>query len=93
MIPLGFCMASFGLLIGFKPEITRFSIRTARYFQEENKEELSKLMSQAAEIKSKALSASSQAINEGLKETIYCKHCGNKIDSNSGFCKYCGEKI
>ena len=25
-------------------------------------------------------------------KTIYCKHCGQKIDEDSRFCKYCGKQ-
>ena len=24
---------------------------------------------------------------------MYCRHCGKKIDADSGFCRYCGKKI
>jgi len=32
---------------------------------------------------------------EGLNEEkqIFCKYCGQEIDSDSDFCKYCGKKL
>ncbi len=35
-------------------------------------------------------------VNDGLtgeNSEIYCKYCGNRIDSDSDFCKYCGKKL
>ncbi|MCF0111612.1 MAG: zinc-ribbon domain-containing protein, partial [Erysipelotrichaceae bacterium] len=37
------------------------------------------------------------AVKEGLGgesnvRTVYCKHCGSKIDADSAFCKHCGQK-
>ena len=29
----------------------------------------------------------------GSNSEIYCKYCGNRIDSDSDFCKYCGKKL
>lgn len=39
-----------------------------------------------------------RAVKKGLdeeeeKEEIFCKYCGNYIDSDSEYCKYCGKKI
>ena len=31
-------------------------------------------------------------IKEGLKDLVYCKHCGKEIDNDSTFCKYCGKE-
>ena len=28
-----------------------------------------------------------------IDETIYCKYCGEEIDSDSVYCKNCGRKI
>lgn len=40
------------------------------------------------------ISPKARAIKEGLTEdeTIYCKHCGASIDSDSTFCKKCGKE-
>ena len=37
-----------------------------------------------------------EGVKDGLtgeNSEIYCKYCGNLIDSDSDFCKYCGKKL
>ena len=93
MMPIGLFVASTGLFMGFRPELTKHSINTAKYIQEENKEELKELIQTSAEIGSGAITTTVKAIEEGLKETIYCKYCGKPIDSDSQFCKHCGKQL
>ena len=34
-----------------------------------------------------------KAIKDGLSDNkMYCKHCGDLIDSDSEFCKHCGKR-
>ena len=35
----------------------------------------------------------SSITNNDNKTTMYCRHCGKKIDADSGFCRYCGKRI
>ena len=93
IMPFGLILGVTGLVMGFKPEITKHSIKTANYIQEENKEELQEMMSRTAEINSEAVTTTVEAVNRGLKETMYCKHCGQVIDIDSQFCKHCGQKL
>lgn len=93
MMPFGLFLGSTGIVVGFRPEITKHTIKTAKYLQEENKEELKKIMSTVAEINSEAVTATAQAAKEGLKEMMHCKYCGQKIDVDSQFCKHCGQKL
>ena len=93
MMPFGLFLGCTGILMGFRPEITKHSIKTAKYLQEENKEELKKVMSTAAEINFEAVTLTAKAAKEGLDETMYCKYCGQKIDEDSKFCKHCGQKL
>ena len=93
MLPIGLFLGVSGLVMGFRPQITKHTIKTANYIQEKNKEELQEMMSRAARINSEAVTISAQAVAKGLSETMYCKYCGEKIDSNSQFCKYCGQKV
>ena len=93
MMPIGVFIGFTGLMIGFRPEISKLSIKTAKYLQEENKDELKQITSTSAEIVSEALTTTVQTIKEGLKETMFCKHCGKEIDSDSKFCKHCGKNI
>ncbi len=93
MMPFGLFIAATGLSLGFRPEITKHSIKTAKYIQEENKEELQEMASQMADINSEAVAITAQAVKQGLEDTMYCKHCGQQIDADSKFCKYCGQKL
>ena len=93
MMPIGLFIGFTGLMIGFRPEISKLSIKTAKYLQEENKDELKQITSTSAEIVSEALTTTVQTIKEGLKETMFCKHCGKEIDADSKFCKHCGKNI
>ena len=47
-----------------------------------------------ANINKDAIYIKSKAIKDGLSSfMIYCKYCGNKIDSDSKYCNYCGKKL
>ncbi len=81
-----------GLAIGFKPDIARMSTKTARYIQQENKEELKDIVKTSAEISSDAITTVTKAVKDGLNDTVYCKHCGSKIAADSKFCKSCGKE-
>lgn len=61
---------------------------------DENEEDLKKMANKKASIKKDYVKTMASAIHEGFKEddTIYCKHCGSMIDSDSTFCKICGKK-
>ena len=93
MMPFGLFLGSTGIVVGFRPEITKHTIKTAKYLQEENKEEFKKIMSTVAEINSEAVIVTAQAVKTGLKEMMHCKYCGQKIDVDSQFCKHCGQKL
>ena len=47
-----------------------------------------------AEIKSGGVRTTAKAVKEGLTgvESVFCKHCGASIDSDSKFCKKCGKE-
>ena len=94
---IGGLMATFGLfatvvcaLIGFRPEMTKMFTKSAKYIQQENKEDLADMATTAAEISKEAVSITTNAVKEGLSDTMYCKHCGAKIAKDSRFCKECG---
>lgn len=90
MMPIGFSGTMLCAMVGFKPEIAKMSARSARYIQEQNKEDLQGLASTGAEIHSEAVKTTARAVKEVLSDTKYCKHCGAKIDEDSRFCKECG---
>ena len=81
-----------GLMIGFRPEITKASTQSIKYIQQENKEDLKDIASTAVEITSEAITKTATAIKTGLDDKMFCKHCGEKIDSDSKFCNKCGKE-
>ena len=80
------------LIIGFRPEITKMSVKSAKYIQQENKEDFRDIASNTAEIASEAITKTTTAIKKGLDDKIFCKYCGEKIDSDSKFCNKCGKE-
>lgn len=93
MFPVGMFVGFTCLIIGFRPEMAKLSTKTAKYIQEENKEDLKEIVTTTAEIHSEAVTVTAKAIKEGLKDTMYCKHCGKEIDIDSKFCKHCGGNL
>ena len=90
MSTFGLVLAIFFLFNGFKPEIAKLRTKSAKYIQEENKQDLTELASNTAEISSDAITKTTRAIKSGLKNTKFCKHCGAEIDADSKFCNSCG---
>lgn len=93
MVVFGLFFGISGLLMGFRPEITKMATKSARYIQQENKEDLSDIATNAADITSEAITKTTKAIKKGLEDKIFCKHCGEKIDSDSKFCNKCGKEL
>ena len=96
---IGGLMATFGLfigvsclVIGFRPEITKMSTKSIKYIQQENKEDLKDVISTTADIASEAVTKTTTAIKQVIKDSIFCKHCGAKIDFDSKFCNKCGKE-
>lgn len=79
-------------LIGFVPEMHRMAVRTERYMQQQTKDDKKQMANTKADISSEAISTTTRAIKEGLKDTKYCPHCGEKIPADSKFCKKCGKE-
>ena len=92
MATFGLFIGVSGLVIGFRPEITKASTQSIKYIQQENKEDLKDSASTAAEIASEAITKTATAIKTGLDDKMFCKHCGEKIDSDSKFCNKCGKE-
>lgn len=68
-------------------------IKTKKNILERNEEDLETLETKESTIKGKGITIKANALRKGLKgDTIYCKHCGELIDSDSKFCKSCGKK-
>ena len=97
---IGAFLATFGffaglslLFIGFKPEIVKMKTKTHKYIQNENKKDFKDIAQSGAEIIREPVKTIAQSIKEGVSEdSVHCKRCGAKIDSDSKFCSECGEK-
>lgn len=77
----------------FKAKLMGKNIKAAKYLLDDNKDILQELSDTSAKISENAIKTRVKAFKEGLRdETMYCKHCGEVIDSNSNFCKKCGQK-
>ena len=90
---IGVMMTALGITIGFGPEIAKARAKTLRYIQEENKEDLTAIANNSAEIMSDAVSKTANAIANGVQKTMFCKHCGARIDADSTFCSRCGKEL
>ena len=93
LIAFGLMLGISGLVMGFRPEITKMTVKTAKYIQQENKSELQDIVNTTAEIAKDAVSTTSKAIKEGFSENKkFCKYCGAQIDGDSLFCNKCGKQ-
>ena len=90
---IGVMMTALGITIGFGPEIAKARAKTLRYIQEENKDDLTAIANNSAEIMSDAVSKTANAIASGVQKTMFCKHCGARIDADSTFCSRCGKEL
>ena len=90
---IGVMMTAFGIAVGFGPEIAKAKAKTLRYIQEKNKEDLTAIANNSAEIMSDAVSKTANAIADSAQKTMFCKHCGAKIDIDSTFCSRCGKEL
>ena len=89
----GVMLTAIGMTVGFAPEIAKARAKTVRYIQEENKNDLTAIADNTAEIVSGAVSTVAGAVSDGMKKTMFCKYCGAKIDSDSRFCSVCGKEL
>lgn len=98
---IGGFMTAFGVFltftcagIGFMPEMSKLSVKTTKYIQQVNKEDMTDIANTSAEIQSDAVKTIASSVKEGLaeEESKFCKHCGAEIDEDSRFCKKCGKE-
>jgi hypothetical protein len=90
---IGVMMTALGIAFGFGPEIAKARAKTLRYIQEENKDDLTAIANNSAEIMGDAVSKTANAIANGVQKTMFCKHCGARIDADSTFCSQCGKEL
>ena len=68
---IGVMMTAFGIAVGFGPEIAKARAKTLRYIQEKNKEDLTAIATNSAEIMSDAVSKTSSAFIKGTRKTMF----------------------
>lgn len=70
------------------------AIKTRKKILDENADDLAYINQKEAELKSGGVRTTAKAVKEGLTgvESVFCKHCGASIDSDSKFCKKCGKE-
>ena len=68
------------------------SVNTSSNVLTNNEDKLKNIADTTANISKDAITTTVGAIKKGIKDTIYCKHCGKIIDKDSKFCKYCGKE-
>ena len=81
------------MMMSFTPKSRNFCTRSAKYIQEENKDDLKDIATTGAQIQSEAVTTTVRAVSEGLAGKKYCKHCGKPIDADSQFCCECGGEV
>lgn len=90
---IGMFVGIVGLFNGFRPELSKMGIKSAKYIQEENKEDFKDMANTTVDITSEAITKVTRSIKNGLEEEkVYCKHCGSLIDADSKFCRECGKE-
>lgn len=68
------------------------SVNTRSKIINENEDKLKEMADKTANISKDAITTTVGAIKKGIKDTVYCKHCGELIDKDSKFCKHCGKE-
>lgn len=69
-------------------------VKTAKGIIDENEDDIRHVVGKTADMSKDAITTTTRAIKKGLTEedSVYCKHCGESIDSDSTFCKKCGKE-
>lgn len=92
LTPFALIMTFVGLIMGFKPEIAKMKAKSAKYIQQENKQDLSDIALNIAEINKQAVQETAKAIKTGVEDTKFCRFCGAQIKADSAFCDKCGKE-
>lgn len=67
-------------------------IKAGKYMMDESKDDIKSISDDIAFATKDSVKTTVRAIKEGFKDSIYCKYCGNEIDSDSKYCKKCGKE-
>ncbi len=88
---------AFTFIIMFSPKvrgkILSRQVKSIKYMLNESKDDIQNISTNMADATKDGIETTARALKKGLtEESIYCKHCGNKIDKDSRFCKICGKE-
>lgn len=89
----------FTLLMMFNPKVRgkmmSKGVKATRYMIDESKNDINSISTDLAEATSDGIEITTRAIKKGFTEdkSIFCKHCGTKIDKDSKFCNKCGKEL
>lgn len=75
-------------------DLSKTAINVRKNILQENEEALKEVAEIEANIEAGAIKKKAAAAKEGFigNDTMFCKHCGTNIDSNSKFCMNCGKE-
>ena len=77
----------------FRGKMMRKQVQATKYMMDESKEDLKSISDGMAYATHDGIKSTARAIKEGFTEdSVYCKHCGAQIDSDSKFCNKCGKE-
>ena len=91
------CIFAFTFAMIFSPKLRAkmigHQLKSTKYILDENEELIKELSTKGANVSKDGLEIKARALKKGfMGESIYCKHCGAAIDSDSQFCKSCGKR-
>lgn len=78
----------------FRGKLLSREVKSVKYMMDESKKDIESISNDMVDATQESIEKSSRAIRKGIieDESIYCKHCGSKIDRDSKFCKKCGKE-
>lgn len=94
----GSTMVMFGIFITIVGCMIRFGVANQRKIMAYQAQQAMPIVKEGFEEMSPTLGTAAKEIAKGVKEgmangeTMFCKHCGTKIDADSRFCSKCGKE-
>lgn len=87
----------FGIAMAFSPKLRgkmmSKQVKSMKYMMDESKGDIKNISDDMAYATKDGIKTTVSAIKNGLQEeSIYCKHCGTAIDSDSKYCNKCGKE-
>ena len=69
------------------------TIDSANEILDKKGKDIKRAMDRSTDISSDSIKKVARAIKDGIKDEMYCKHCGASVDSDSVYCKKCGKRL